>query len=131
MPNLIFHVAAFRNRDTYESCIELQPDTNYTDTIFRDTAYTDQTSNYITVVNSCATAFVVPSQNIFTDTNNGGNFVASISSRNIPGNGKVKIPVVYSGTYKGANDNPVYNLSLNGSTATYTLKILRTEPRPH
>ena len=130
MSNLIFYVAAFQNTDTYESCIKLQPGTNYTDTIFRDTAYTGQTPKYITVVNSCATAFVVPSQNIFTDTNNGGNFVASISSTNIPGNSTVNIPVAYNGTYKGANNNPVYNLSLNGSTATYTLTILTPDSPP-
>lgn len=123
MSNLIFYVAAFKNTDTYESCIKLQPGTNYRDKIFRDTAYTGETPRHITVVNSCATAFVVPSQNIFTDTNNGGNFVASISSTNIPGNSTVHIPVAYNGTYKGDNSNPVYNLSLNGSTATYTLTI--------
>ena len=44
--------------DTYVGCIKLQPSTNYTDTIFRDTAYTGQTPKYITVVNSCVTAFV-------------------------------------------------------------------------
>ena len=130
MSNLIFYVAAFQNTDTYESCIKLQPGTNYTDTIFRDTSYTGQTPKHITVVNSCATAFVVPSQNIFTDTNNGGNFVASISSTNIPGNSTVNIPVAYNGTYKGANNNPVYNLSLNGSTATYTLTILTPDSPP-
>ena len=130
MSNLIFYVAAFQNTDTYESCIKLKPNTNYTDTIFRDTGYAGQTPKYITVVNSCTTSFVVPSQNIFTDTNNGGNFIASISSTNIPGNSTVNIPVAYNGIYKGANNNPVYNLSLNGSTATYTLTILTPDSPP-
>ena len=128
MAFLIINIAG--NSDTYGGCIKLHPTTNYTDTIFRETVYSGQTPKYITVVNSCTTAFVVPSQNIFTDTNNGGNFVASISSTTIQGNTTVNIPVAYNGTYKGTNNNPVYNLSLNGSTATYTLTILTPDSPP-
>lgn len=128
MAFLIINVAGIG--ETYETCVKLQPSTNYTDSIIRDTLYAGQSPKHITVVNTCETAFIVPAQNIFTDTNNGGNFIASISATTIQGNSTINIPVAYNGTYKGTNNNPVYNLSLNGSTATYTLTILTADSPP-
>lgn len=130
MSNLIFNNAAFVNTDTYASCVKLQPSTNYTDTIYRNTAYTGQTTKVLKVVNSCVTAFTVPSQNIFTDTLQGGDFVASVLATNILGNSTVDVPVSYMGTYKGSNNNPVYGIALNGSSASYSLTVLTPDTAP-
>lgn len=129
MSNLIFYVAAFINTDTYGTCIALQTGTNYTDTIFRNTLYTGQTPKYITVVNSCNTAFTVPTQTLYISNENGGNFTASINATNIPGNTTVNIPVIYNGTYKGVSNSPSFTINLNGSSATYTL-IVQTPDSP-
>lgn len=130
MSNLIFYVAAYVNTDTYETCIKLQPGTNYTDTIFRNTQYTGQTPKYITVVNSCDTPFSVPTQTLYTSTENGGNFTVGISSTSIPGNSTINIPVSYNGEYKGTSNSQAFTITLNTSTASYTLTILTPDSPP-
>lgn len=130
MSNLIFYIAAYVDTDTYGDCIKLQPGTNYTDTIIRDTLYTGQTPKYITIVNTCNTAYAVPAQTLHTFSENGGNFSLSISSTNIPGNSTVNIPVIYNGTYKGVSNNPSFTIYLNSSTATFTFTVQTPDSPP-
>lgn len=130
MSKLIFNSAAYVNTDTYGTCVKLQPSTNYTDTIFRNIAYVGQTPKTIKVVNSCVTPYTLTPQNIFTDALNGGDFVASVGTTSLPAFTTVDVPVAYTGTYKGTNNSPSYTITINGSTATYSLSILTPDSAP-
>lgn len=130
MSKLIFQNAAFVNTDTFPTCIKLAPEDNYVDTIYRNTVYTGQAPKIIRVKNSCVTPFTLPVQTLFTDSINGGNFVATTVSTNIPANSTVDVPVGYTGTYKGTSNNPSYTITINGTNATYVLTILTPDTAP-
>lgn len=121
LKKIIFNVSA--KDEVIADCVKLLPAKNYTDTIQKDFDYTGQ--NYITVTykNFCQKSFSVPEITLFTDTTNGGNFTAKTGSFSINPMQEIQKQVRYFGMYKGAKLNPVYPISLNGVSATYSLTI--------
>lgn len=121
LKKIIFNVSA--KDEVIADCVKLLPAKNYTDTIQKDFDYTGQ--NYITVTykNFCQKSFNVPEITLFTDTTNGGDFTAKTGSFSINPMQEIQKQVKYFGMYKGAKLNPVYPISLNGISATYSLII--------
>ena len=128
MSNLIFNNAS--KIDVISECLKLQPSTNYADTVMRGTAYMGQTPKTVKVVNTCSTAFVLSATTLFTDVVSGGNFVATTVATNIPGNTTVDVPVSYTGTLLNPIASKAYPITLNGSSATYTLTIQTPDSPP-
>lgn len=128
MSNLIFINAA--KNDVVGDCLKLQSGTNYTDSVYRDTAYAGQTPKSIKVVNSCSTGFTLPATTLFTDTLNSGSFVATTVSTVIPPMSTVDVMVSYTGTMKNVASSRTYPIVLNGSAADYTLTIITPDSPP-
>ena len=116
--------------DTYADCIELGTGINYSDSIIKDYVYTGQSSKTIKVVNNCNTSFVLNSQTLFSESTIGSNFVASIGSTTIPGNTTVDVPVYYNGSYKGSSISLNYAITINGTTANYTINVIIPDVAP-
>lgn len=128
MSNLIFINAA--KIDTIGECLKFQTGTNYTDSVYRNTAYSGQTPKSVKIVNSCSTEFTLPATTLFTDTVSGGNFVATTVSTLIPAMTTTDVLVSYNGTNKNPASSNVYPIVLNGSTANYTLTIITPDSPP-
>ena len=116
--------------DTYADCIELRTGINYSDSIIKDYVYTGQSSKTIKVVNNCSTSFVLNSQTLFSESTIGSNFVASIGSTTIPGNTTVDVPVYYNGSYKGSMLSLNYTITINDTTANYTINVIIPDVAP-
>ena len=119
-----------QKEDTYAYCIELGTGVNYSDSIIKDYVYTGQSSKTIKVVNNCSTSFVLNSQTLFSELTGGSNFVASIGSTTIPGNTTVDVPVYYNGSYKGSLLSLNYTITINGTTANYTINVIIPDVAP-
>ena len=119
-----------QKEDTYADCIKLRTGVNYSDSIIKDYVYTGQSSKTIKVVNNCSTPFVLNSQNLFSESTEGSNFVASIGSTTIPGNTTVDVPVYYNGSYKGSLLSLNYTITINGTTANYNLNVIIPDVAP-
>ena len=129
MANISFQVAG--KIDTIGGCIELLLGQNYTDTIYRNTTYSNSLAGTkIKIRNKCVTAFTIGAQNLFTDTTNGGNFTAAIAATTVSGGTSVDVDVRYSGTYKGTSNNPNYTITVNGTSRSYGLTILTPDTPP-
>lgn len=114
--------------DVYADCVKLKNGQTYTDSIYKDLEYTGQTPQYITVVNTCTSSFTIPTTTLFTLD---GGFTASINSTVVPGNGEVRIPVIYRGTYNGtAPATKTGSITLNGSSTTYNVNVLLQDRPP-
>lgn len=128
MSNLIFNNAS--KIDVISECLKLQPGTNYADTVMRGTTYMGQTPKTVKVVNTCSTAFLLSATTLFTDVVSGGNFVATTVATNILGNTTVDVPVSYTGSLLNPVASKAYPITLNGSSATYTLTIQTPDSPP-
>lgn len=126
--NVVLNV--LQKADTYADCIKLGTGVNYSDSIIKDYVYTGQSSKTIKVVNNCSTSFVLNAQTIFSEAAEGSNFVASIGSTTIPGNTTVDVPVYYNGSYKGSSLSLNYTITINGTTANYTINVIIPDVAP-
>ena len=128
MSRVIYNVAP---RPIDLTCLELSPGAQYLDNIFRGRIYTNTLATpKIRVVNKCSADIYLHSQTIFTDINNGGTFEAKIEGEIIPAFNHSDIQVLYVGTYKGTNNNPTYDVLINGITNTYTLNVSEEDNPP-
>lgn len=121
MPRIVINVDA--KVHTLPECVKLKPTKNYVDAIEKDHAYIDINQVQITVVNSCNKLFSVDGFTLFTDTSGNGDFKAQVNAFTLAPYQELNVPVYYNGTYRGSDTQRVHNISLNGSTATYTLNI--------
>lgn len=104
-------------------CVKLNPNINYNDGIIQGHDYQNISHITISIINVCSVPFNIIGMNLFSDTSNGGNFVASINNFSIGANQVLDIPVYYNGIYLGTNLAPNYQISINGNTAIYSLSV--------
>lgn len=129
MANLVFNIAA--KIFTINECLGLLPGQSYSDSILRNTAYTNTLAGTkLKIRNKCTTGFTLPAQTIFVDNVNGGDFTAAINATLISASTTVDVDVRYTGTYRGPNNNPSYSLSIYGSTASYALVVSNPDTPP-
>lgn len=121
LKQIIFNVSA--KDEVIGDCVKLLPSKNYTDIIQKDFDYNGETYIAVTFKNFCNKSFTVPEMTLFTDAVNGGNFTAKTEAFSINPMQEIQKQVKYFGMYKGAKLNPVYPISLNGISATYSLII--------
>lgn len=128
MARLTFIVAA--KVDVFADCVKLKSGSTFVDSIYRGLNYTGQTPKTITVVNTCRTAFNLPAQTLFTFTENGSTFTATINQTQIPANQEVQIPVIYNGVYNGTENTLTPNITINGSSIQGTVNVLEQDRPP-
>lgn len=104
-------------------CVKLSANVNYSDGIVKGFDYQNVTQISISIINICSVPFNILGMNLFTDTVNGGNFVASIKDFSIGANQTLNIPVYYNGIYLGNNLNPNYQITINANSAIYSLIV--------
>lgn len=104
-------------------CVKLTANTNYNDGIIQGFDYQDVTQTTISIINICSVPFNIVGMELFSDTTNGSNFVASIKDFSIGANQILNVPVYYNGIYLGANLNPNYQISINANYAIYSLVV--------
>ena len=108
---------------TIPDCVKLTGGQNYNDTIVKGFEYTGQSQKTISVTNFCNETFSVNSFTLFSETSNGGNFIATVGSFTILPNQTLNLSVYYNGVYLGNNLTPNYTISLNGNYANYSLVV--------
>lgn len=108
---------------TVVDCVKLTPAVNYTDSIVQGQDYINVTQTAISVINMCSVPFTISGKTLFSDTTNGGNFVASVGGFTILPQQTINVPVVYNGMYLGSNLNPNYTISINGVSSNYALVV--------
>ena len=121
LKQIIFNVSA--KYEVIGDCGKLLPSKNYTDIIQKDFDYNGETYIAVTFKNFCNKSFTVPEMTLFTDTVNGGNFTAKTEAFSINPMQEVQKQVKYYGMYKGTNLSPIYLITLNGISATYSLTV--------
>lgn len=104
-------------------CVKLTANTNYSDGIIQGFDYQNVTQNTISIINVCNQPFSILGFDLFEDTTNGGNFVASVNDFSIGANQMINIPVYYNGIYLGSNLSPNYLISVNTNSAVYSLVV--------
>ena len=104
-------------------CVKLSANVNYSDGIIQGFDYQDLTQKTISIINICSVPFDILGMELFSDTTNGSNFIASIKDFSIGANQTLNIPVYYNGIYLGTNVNPNYQISINANYAIYSLIV--------
>lgn len=104
-------------------CVKLTANTNYSDGIIQGFDYQDVNQISISIINICSVPFNILGMELFSDTTNGSNFVASIKNFSIGANQTINIPVYYNGIYLGTNLNPNYQITINANSAIYSLIV--------
>lgn len=109
---------------TIPDCVKLVPNKIYSDVITKGFEYNNISQFQIAVINNCSEPFNVDGKNLFTDTVNGGNFVAKINNFSIGAGQTMNIPVIYNGIYLGDNQNPNYQISMSEITGMVKLSVV-------
>lgn len=104
-------------------CVKLTANINYSDGIIQGFDYQNVNQTTISIVNICSVPFDVLGMNLFSDTTNGSNFVASIKNFSIGANQVLNVPVYYNGIYLGSNLTPNYQITINSNSAIYSLTV--------
>jgi len=104
-------------------CVKLSANVNYSDGIIQGFDYQDIDQITISVINICSVPFNILGMELFSDTTNGSNFIASIKDFSIGANQTLNIPVYYDGIYLGTNLSPNYQISINANYAIYSLIV--------
>lgn len=104
-------------------CVKLSANVNYSDGIIQGFDYQDVNQISISIINICSVPFDISGMDLFSDTTNGSNFVASIKNFTIGANQTLNIPVYYNGIYLGNNLSPNYQISINANYAIYSLTV--------
>ena len=108
---------------TIADCIKLKPAETYSKTITQGVDYNGNSGVSLIIHNYCTQPFNMPSIEWFTDTENGGNFRAYTDAFTILASQEISVPLKFEGTYLSDTLSHIYNLNLNGNTATFTLTI--------
>ena len=108
---------------TIADCIKLKPAETYSKTITQGVDYNGNSGVSLIIHNYCTQPFNMPSIEWFTDTEDGGDFRAYTDAFTILASQELSIPLKFEGTYLSDTLSHIYNLNLNGNTATFTLTI--------
>lgn len=95
----------------------------YEDTIVKGYEYKNHVQKNISIINYCDKPFDVAGFTLFSDSNGGGNFRASIGSFSIGAGQTLNIPVKYNGIYLGSNLHPNFLININGNSSVYALVV--------
>lgn len=125
MAKLVFNVSA---KDmTISECIKLTVGVSYEDAIYKDMDYVNVTQKNISISNSCNKTFTTNGIDLFSETMNGSNFMASINAFTIAPFQTISVPVFYNGMFKLDVSSKVYPIVINGISSTYKLTLLEEE----
>lgn len=117
---------------TSDDCVRLKT-YEYYDSIVKAKDYQGETQINITLKNNCDKIVTVPSFQLFENTENGGNFTATVNTFVIQALQTVSVPLLYNGMYLGDEALLNYMVELNGVSCAFIINVTeenQSKPKP-
>lgn len=117
---------------TSDDCVRLKP-YEYYDSIIKGKDYQGETQMTVIFKNNCDKVITVPSVQLFDNTENGGNFTASVNTFTIQPLQTANIPLLYNGMYLGDEMLLNYMVDLNNVSCAFIINVTEEnhdKPKP-
>ena len=117
---------------TSDDCVRLKPH-EYYDSIIKGKDYQGETQMTVIFKNNCDKVITVPSVQLFDNTENGGNFTASVNTFTIQPLQTANIPLLYNGMYLGDEMLLNYMVDLNNVSCAFIINVTEEnhdKPKP-